>query len=124
MKVSLDVDKSSGLGVLTGLHVKNDSACADLVRDAADDAYTRLVFPSIEREIRNELTDRACEDSIKVFSKNTAQLLMQPPVKGKVTIGLDPGYRTGCKVAVVDENGKVLDTGVIYWTRLNTPRIL
>lgn len=114
LKVSLDVDKSSGLGVLTGLHVKNDSACADLVRDAADDAYTRLVFPSIEREIRNELTDRACEDSIKVFSKNTAQLLMQPPVKGKVTIGLDPGYRTGCKVAVVDENGKVLDTGVIY----------
>lgn len=84
------------------------------MRDAADDAYTRLVFPSIEREIRNELTDRACEDSIKVFSKNTAQLLMQPPVKGKVTIGLDPGYRTGCKVAVVDENGKVLDTGVIY----------
>lgn len=114
LKVSLDVDKSSGLGVLTGLYVKNDSACADLVRDAADDAYTRLVFPSIEREIRNELTDRACEDSIKVFSKNTAQLLMQPPVKGKVTIGLDPGYRTGCKVAVVDENGKVLDTGVIY----------
>lgn len=76
LKVSLDVDKSSGLGVLTGLYVKNDSACADLVRDAADDAYTRLVFPSIEREIRNELTDRACEDSIKVFSKNTAQLLM------------------------------------------------
>lgn len=114
LKVSLDVDKSSGLSVLTGLHVKNASACADLVRDAADDAYTRLVFPSIEREIRNELTDRACEDSIKVFSKNTAQLLMQPPVKGKVTIGLDPGYRTGCKVAVVDENGKVLDTGVIY----------
>ncbi len=114
LKVSLDVDKSSGLGVLTGLHVKNASACADLVRDAADDAYIRLVFPSIEREIRNELTDRACEDSIKVFSKNTAQLLMQPPVKGKVTIGLDPGYRTGCKVAVVDENGKVLDTGVIY----------
>ncbi len=114
LKVSLDVDKSSGLGVLTGLHVKNASGCADLVRDAADDAYTRLVFPSVEREIRNELTDRACEDSIKVFSKNTAQLLMQPPVKGKVTIGLDPGYRTGCKVAVVDENGKVLDTGVIY----------
>lgn len=114
LKVSLDVDKSSGLSVLTGLHVKNASASSDLVRNAADDAYSRLIFPSIEREIRNELTDRACEDSIKVFSKNTAQLLMQPPVKGKVTIGLDPGYRTGCKVAVVDENGKVLDTGVIY----------
>lgn len=114
LKVSLELDKTSGLSVLTGLHVKNDSASSDLVRNAADDAYSRLIFPSIEREIRNELTDRACEDSIKVFSKNTAQLLMQPPVKGKVTIGLDPGYRTGCKVAVVDENGKVLDTGVIY----------
>ena len=114
LKVSLELDKTSGLSVLTGLHVKNVSASSDLVRNAADDAYSRLIFPSIEREIRNELTDRACEDSIKVFSKNTAQLLMQPPVKGKVTIGLDPGYRTGCKVAVVDENGKVLDTGVIY----------
>lgn len=114
LKVSLELDKTSGLSVLTGLHVKNASASSDLVRNAADDAYSRLIFPSIEREIRNELTDRACEDSIKVFSKNTAQLLMQPPVKGKVTIGLDPGYRTGCKVAVVDENGKVLDTGVIY----------
>ena len=114
LKVSLELDKTSGLSVLTGLHVKNASASSDLVRNAADDAYSRLIFPSIEREIRNVLTDRACEDSIKVFSKNTAQLLMQPPVKGKVTIGLDPGYRTGCKVAVVDENGKVLDTGVIY----------
>lgn len=114
LKVSLELDKTSGLSVLTGLHVKNASASSDLVRNAADDAYSRLIFPSIEREIRNELTDRACEDSIKVFSKNTAQLLMQPPVKGKITIGLDPGYRTGCKVAVVDENGKVLDTGVIY----------
>lgn len=114
LKVSLELDKTSGLSVLTGLHVKNASASSDLVRNAADDAYSRLIFPSIEREIRNELTDRACEDSIKVFSKNTVQLLMQPPVKGKVTIGLDPGYRTGCKVAVVDETGKVLDTGVIY----------
>lgn len=114
LKVSLNLDKSHGMSVLTGLHVKNDSESAELVRRAAEDAYTRLVFPSIEREIRNELTDRACEDSIKVFAKNTAQLLMQPPVKGRVTIGLDPGYRTGCKVAVVDETGKVLDTAVIY----------
>lgn len=114
LKVSLNLDKSHGMSVLTGLHVKNDSDSAELVRRAAEDAYTRLVFPSIEREIRNELTDRACEDSIKVFAKNTAQLLMQPPVKCRVTIGLDPGYRTGCKVAVVDETGKVLDTAVIY----------
>lgn len=114
LKVSLDLDKLHGISVLTGLHVKNGSASADLVREAAEDAYSRLVFPSIEREIRNELTDRASVESIKVFAKNTAELLMQPPVKGRVTIGLDPGYRTGCKVAVVDETGKVLDTGVIY----------
>lgn len=114
LKASLNIDKAHGMSVLTGLHVKNTSKASELVKEAAEDAYTRLVFPSIEREIRNELTDRAAEDSIKVFAKNTAQLLMQPPVKGRVTIGLDPGYRTGCKVAVVDETGKVLDTGVIY----------
>ena len=114
LKVSLDMDKIHGMSVLTGLHVKNGSASAELVREAAEDAYTRLVFPSIERELRNELTERASADSIKVFAKNTAALLMQPPVKGAVTIGLDPGYRTGCKVAVVDETGKVLDTSVIY----------
>ncbi len=114
LKVVLDVEKAHGVSVLTGLHIKNNSKSAALVREATEDAYSRLVFPSIEREIRNELTDRASADSIKVFAKNTAQLLMQPPVKGRVTIGLDPGYRTGCKVAVVDENGKVLDTGVIY----------
>ncbi len=114
LKVSLDMDKIHGMSVLTGLHVKNGSASAELVREAAEDAYTRLVFLSIERELRNELTERASADSIKVFAKNTAELLMQPPVKGAVTIGLDPGYRTGCKVAVVDETGKVLDTSVIY----------
>ncbi len=114
LKVSLDLDKPHGMSVLTGLHVKNGSDSSDLVREAAEDAYTRLVFPSIEREIRNELTDRASTESIKVFARNTAELLMQPPVKGRVTIGLDPGYRTGCKVAVVDETGKVLDTAVIY----------
>ena len=86
----------------------------ELVVQAVDDAFSRLIFPSVEREIRNELTESACESSIKVFGENTRQLLMQPPVKGRVTIGLDPGYRTGCKVAVVDETGKVLDTGVIY----------
>lgn len=114
LKVSLELDKMHGMSVLTGLHVKNGSDSAELVREAAEDAYTRLVFPSIEREIRNELTDRASVESIKVFAKNTAELLMQPPVKGRITIGLDPGYRTGCKVAVVDETGKVLDTAVIY----------
>jgi len=114
LKASLELDKASGVSVLKGLHIKNTNASADLVYEALEDAYTRLIFPSIEREIRNELTDRASEESIKVFAKNTAELLMQPPVKNRVTIGLDPGYRTGCKVAVVDETGKVLDTAVIY----------
>ena len=76
----------------------------------------RLVFPSLEREIRNDLTDRANVSAIKVFSDNLHQLLMQPPIKGKVTLGVDPGFRTGCKLAVVDENGKVLDTGVGFFT--------
>ena len=114
LKVSIEYDKAIAIGLLTSLHCKNNNACTDEVNEAIDDAYTRLIFPSIEREIRNELTDSACEKSIKVFSENTRQLLMQPPVKGRVTLGLDPGYRTGCKVAVVDATGKVLDTGVIF----------
>ncbi|MGN0521236.1 MAG: Tex family protein [Eubacterium sp.] len=114
LKVSVDFDKIIGLTILTNLHIKGNSPTTDEVRDAIEDSYTRLIFPSIEREIRNSLTDAANESAIKVFAKNTRQLLMQPPVKGRVTIGLDPGYRTGCKVAVVDATGKVLDTGVIY----------
>ena len=95
-------------------HIKEGSPATETVRAAAEDAYSRLIFPSIEREIRSELTERAGTNAIKVFSTNLRQLLMQPPVRDKVTIGLDPGYRTGCKVAVVDGTGKVLDTGVIY----------
>lgn len=114
LKVTVDFDKTVGLSILSNLHVKNNSASAVLVGEAVEDAYTRLVFPSIEREIRNMLTDSANESAIAVFAKNTRQLLMQPPVKNKVTLGLDPGYRTGCKVAVVDGTGKVLDTAVIY----------
>lgn len=114
LKVSIELDKAIGMSVLTGLYVNGANASADLVRVAAEDSYSRLVYPAVEREIRNDLTARASADAIKVFAANTAQLLMQPPVRGKVTIGLDPGYRTGCKVAVVDETGKVLDTAVIY----------
>lgn len=114
LKVSLDLETSYGVNAIANLHVKNNSQSALLVKEAVEDAYSRLIFPSIERELRNELTDRASEDSIKVFEKNTRELLMQPPVKNRVTIGLDPGYRTGCKVAVVDGTGKVLDTSVIY----------
>lgn len=114
LKVNIELDKEIGMSVLTGLYVNGSNASSALVRRAAEDSYSRLVFPATEREIRNDLTARAGGDAIKVFAKNTAQLLMQPPVRGRVTIGLDPGYRTGCKVAVVDETGKVLDTAVIY----------
>ena len=91
-------------------------AAMDFVRAAADDAYDRLIQPSLEREIRSHLTDQANERAIGQFALNLRPLLMQPPVKGKVTMGLDPGYRMGCKVAVVDGTGKVLDTAVVYPT--------
>ncbi len=114
LKVSIDFDRTKGAGIVASSYVKEDSPCTETVRAAAEDAYDRLIFPSIERELRNELTDNASEAAIRVFSLNLRHLLMQPPVKGKVALGLDPGYRTGCKVAVVDGTGKVLDTGVIY----------
>lgn len=119
LKVSLTLDAQRGQNILTSTYVKS-GPCADAVEEAALDAYSRLIFPSIEREIRSTLTENAAESAIKVFSTNLRQLLMQPPVKGRTTIGLDPGYRTGCKVAVVDETGKVLDTGVIYPTHSET----
>ncbi len=114
LKVSVDFDRDKAMFIISRDHIKEGSPCTDVVKAAAEDAYTRLIFPSIEREMRNALTDKASADAIKVFSQNLQQLLMQPPVKDTVTIGLDPGYRTGCKVAVVDGTGKVLDTGVIY----------
>lgn len=114
LKVSIELDKAVGMSVLTGLYVNGSNASSALVLQAAEDSYARLLYPAVEREIRNDLTERASTDAIKVFAENTAQLLMQPPVRGKVAIGLDPGYRTGCKVAVVDETGKALDTAVIY----------
>lgn len=117
LKVSIDFDIAKAQHIIYSTVLKNgNSLCTETVRKAADDAYTRLIFPSIEREIRSELTQKACDSAIKVFSVNLRQLLMQPPVKGKVAMGLDPGYRTGCKVAVVDETGRVLDTNVIYPT--------
>lgn len=114
LKVSIEFDHAKALAIVCSGHVKEGSPSTEQVRLAAEDAYDRLIFPSIERELRNELTDRASTDAIKVFSLNLRHLLMQAPVKGKVALGLDPGYRTGCKTAVVDETGKVLDTGVIY----------
>ncbi|MBQ2746116.1 MAG: RNA-binding transcriptional accessory protein [Clostridia bacterium] len=120
LKVGIEIENDKPMNVIFSLFVKGDNDCAECVKNACLDAYTRLVFPSIEREIRNELTDTASTAAIKVFGVNLRQLLMQPPIKNKVTIGLDPGYRTGCKVAVVDGNGKVLDTAVIYPTHSET----
>ena len=114
LKVSVEFDKDKAMFIISKTHIKEGSPATDTVKAAAEDAYNRLIFPSIEREIRSELTERASTSAIKVFSTNLKQLLMQPPVKDKVTLGLDPGYRTGCKVAVVDGTGKVLDTAVIY----------
>lgn len=114
LKVSVDFDRDKAMFIISRDHIKEGSPCTMAVKEAAEDAYTRLIFPSIEREMRNSITEKASKDAIKVFSQNLRHLLMQPPVKNTVTIGLDPGYRTGCKVAVVDGTGKVLDTGVIY----------
>lgn len=116
LKVSVQADDERAKQILYREYVKGDNECAHLVRAACEDAYTRLIFPALEREIRNELTELADTQAIKVFGENLRQLLLQPPVKGCVTLGLDPAYRTGCKIAVVDETGKVLDTTVIYPT--------
>ena len=117
LKVSLTLDSARPLNMIFKLLDRGTNPlCGDLLRAVGEDAYNRLIFPSIEREIRAELTEDADESAMKVFATNLKQLLMQPPVKGKTVLGLDPGYRTGCKVAVVDDTGKVLDTAVIYPT--------
>ena len=116
LKVSVEVDREAALQRLRRAVIKPGSSAMAFVRAAADDAYDRLIFPSLEREARSSLTDTACEGAIKMFALNLKPLLMQRPVKGKVTMGLDPGYRNGCKVAVVDGTGKVLDTAVVYPT--------
>jgi len=127
LKVAVELDRARGLGIVCSVAVNPaaqsaaqsaapESPCTAVCRAAAEDAYDRLIFPAIEREVRAALTENAAESAIQVFRMNLRQLLMQPPVKGKVAMGLDPGYRTGCKVAVVDPTGRVLDTGVIYPT--------
>lgn len=120
LKINIELDRARGLNIIYSTCVKEGNPCTEAVRQAGEDAYDRLIFPAIEREIRNTLTEEADEAAIKVFSVNLRQLLMQPPVKGRVAMGLDPGYRTGCKVAVVDPTGRVLDTGVIYPTHSQT----
>ena len=117
LKVKVELDAVKAMNVLTSVAIKNnDSPCLETVQAVCTDAYNRLIYPSVEREIRSNLTEEAAKQGIKNFASNLKPLLMQPPIKGKRAIGLDPGYRTGCKVAVVDETGKVLDTGVIYVT--------
>ncbi len=114
LKVDVSVDEQRAYEMICKRYVKNESECAQIVKNAAQDSFSRLIEPSLEREMRSELTQKACEGAIKVFSKNLEQLLLAPPIKGKIALGLDPGYRMGCKTAVVDGTGKVLDTAVIF----------
>ena len=116
LKVSVTLDRDWALPLLRRAVVKPGSPAMEFIKSAAEDAYDRLIFPSLEREARSLLTEQANEGAIGQFALNLKPLLMQPPVKGKVTMGLDPGYRMGCKVAVVDGTGKVLDTAVVYPT--------
>lgn len=116
LKPAVTLPGNEGAALVCRAALKPGLQVSSFVRSAAEDAYERLIFPSIQREVRGELTDRACQGAIRNFALNLKPLLMQPPVKGFVTMGLDPGYRNGCKVAVVDATGKVLDTGVVYPT--------
>lgn len=116
LKVNLDLDRELALGTVKRSAVKAGSSASAFVEAAAEDAYDRLIYPSVERETRAALTDLANEGAIHNFAINLKPLLMQPPVKGHVTMGLDPGYRNGCKVAVISDTGKVLDTTVVYPT--------
>jgi protein Tex len=115
LKVLVKPQTEAIVGFLTKKWVKNsNSIVASLVIETIGDSYKRLIQPSIEREIRNELTEKAEEQAIHIFSENLRNLLLQPPLKGKIVLGVDPAYRTGCKLAVVDDTGKVLEIGVIY----------
>ena len=120
LKVKIEIDNALIMQTLHRKLVKGTSAsCEKLIDEATEDSYSRLIAPSIENEIRNILTDRAQESAIELFSKNLSQLLLAPPIKGYIVMALDPGFRTGDKMAVVDETGKVLDTGVVYCTLPN-----
>ncbi|MBQ9485446.1 MAG: RNA-binding transcriptional accessory protein [Clostridia bacterium] len=116
LKVGVVVDTEAFIAATQKAFVKNSSACAEIVKAAAADAYERLIFPSVEREVRNEMTEKAGEQAIKMFEVNLKPLLLQPPLKDNVILGLDPAYRTGCKLAVIDRKGKVLATDKIFPT--------
>lgn len=115
LKVTVEVDAEKAVGGIRRMFVKaGGGPSAAQVSAAVEDAYTRLIHPSLEREVRSNLSEEAAEGAIQVFGENLRQLLLQPPIKGKVALGMDPGYRMGCKLAVVDETGKVLNTAVVY----------
>ena len=116
LRVFIEVDEGECIFIIANRFITKESVFSEIIRSAAADSFTRLVFPSIEREIRNELTDKADEQAIKMFEVNLRPLLLQPPLKGKVVLALDPAYRTGCKIAVINERGDVLDTTVVYPT--------
>ena len=116
LSVTVLLDRDAALPVLRRAAVKPGSAAMEFMKSTCEDAYDRLIYPSLKREARAALTERACDGAIKNFGLNLKPLLMQPPAKGKVTMGLDPGYAHGCKVAVIDGTGKVLDTAVVYPT--------
>lgn len=116
LKVSIEADHEHCVQMLERELVRKNSPFAKELQAVCADSFERLIFPSLTRELRAELTERACKQAIGVFSENLKNLLMQPPVKGAVTMGFDPAYRTGCKIAVVDATGKVLETTVVYPT--------
>ena len=116
LKVAIEADQQLAVRMIENRVIRKNSPYEKELSQVCEDSYKRLIFPSLEREIRNQLTEKACAQSIGVFSENVKNLLMQPPVKGAVTMGFDPAYRTGCKIAVVDPTGKVLDTTVVFPT--------
>ena len=116
LNVKVEAPEEDILRYLEKKMIRRESSAADILKEVAKDAYDRLIAPAIEREIRSDMTERAEDGAIKVFGKNLEQLLMQPPIAGQVVLGWDPAFRTGCKLAVVDPTGKVLDTTVIYPT--------
>ncbi|MCI5970052.1 MAG: RNA-binding transcriptional accessory protein [Oscillospiraceae bacterium] len=117
LSVSVEIDEDRIFEFLEKNVITNpNSIFTDILKETVRDAYKRLIAPSIEREVRGFFTENASENAIKLFSKNLDRLLMQPPIKGKTVLGIDPGYRTGCKVAVIDKTGKVCDTGIIFCT--------
>ena len=116
LKIKIDGTDETSLEYLKGKVIKNESPYEEVLNDVVEDAYKRLIKPSVENEVRNDLTSVAEEQAIKVFGQNAKKLLLQPPLKGLTVMGFDPAYRTGCKIAVIDETGKLLDTTTVYPT--------